>query len=148
MYVMKKVFKTKAVQAALAKYPKLTQDGACAIYLFTCESPLYRQLNQKLRQRDRTALKVRLSPCCWLSAQAPLDHLPRAIGSGSKPRLFAGLCACLSGGFLPVRPAAVRSPPGDALDQAAHGQPWREGGSSRRRPRGIQGWRGGEPQSH
>eukprot|EP01047_Picozoa_sp_COSAG01_P035979 COSAG01_NODE_2791_length_7069_cov_11.407174_2_plen_85_part_00 len=58
MYVMKKVFKTKAVQAALAKYPKLTQDGACAIYLFTCESPLYRQLNQKLRQRDRTALKV------------------------------------------------------------------------------------------
>ena len=74
MYVMKKVFKTKAVQAALAKYPKLTLDGACAIYLFTCESPLYRQLNQKLRERDRTALKVRLSPCCCLSAQAPLDH--------------------------------------------------------------------------
>ena len=68
MYVMKKVFKTKAVQAALAKYPKLTRDGACAIYLFTCESPLYRQLNQKLRERDRTALKVRLSPCCCLSA--------------------------------------------------------------------------------
>ena len=58
MYVMKKFFKTKAVQAALAKYPKLTLDGACAIYLFTCESPLYRQLNQKLRKRNRTALKV------------------------------------------------------------------------------------------
>ena len=55
---MKKFFKTKAVQAALAKYPKLTLDGACAIYLFTCESPLYRQLNKKLRERDRTALKV------------------------------------------------------------------------------------------
>ena len=86
MYVMKKFFKTKAVQAALAKYPKLTLDGACAIYLFTCESPLYRQLNKKLRERDRAALKVHMSPRRQLldhlrslgphiSAQATLDHL-------------------------------------------------------------------------
>eukprot|EP01045_Picozoa_sp_COSAG04_P035782 COSAG04_NODE_8410_length_980_cov_0.979569_2_plen_105_part_00 len=33
-------------------------DGAAAIYLFTCESPLYRQLNGKLRARNRAELKV------------------------------------------------------------------------------------------
>ena len=105
MYVMKKFFKTKAVQAALAKYPDLTLDGACAISLFTCESPLYRQLNKKLRERSRMALKVsrpaRLPPAC----------LAQATHRSPSTRLLSTAAVCLvylsSGGFLPVRPAAV-----------------------------------------
>ena len=44
---------------AIAACPALTVDGAAAIYLFTCESPLYHQLNEKLRARNRAELKVR-----------------------------------------------------------------------------------------
>ena len=54
---MKKFLKKKATKAFIALYPKLTYDGAAAIYLFTCDSPLYRELNRRLRERDRQALK-------------------------------------------------------------------------------------------
>ena len=54
---MKKFLKTKGAKAFIAAYPELTYDSAAAIYLFTCESPLYKQLNQKLRERNRAALK-------------------------------------------------------------------------------------------
>ena len=56
---MKKFLKAKDTKAAIAACPALTVDGAAAIYLFTCESPLYKELNAKLRARDRAALKVR-----------------------------------------------------------------------------------------
>ena len=56
---MKKFLKAKDTKAAIAACPTLTVDGAAAIYLFTCESPLYKELNAKLRARDRAALKVR-----------------------------------------------------------------------------------------
>ena len=56
---MKKFLKAKDTKAAIAACPALTTDGAAAIYLFTCESPLYHQLNEKLRARNRAELKVR-----------------------------------------------------------------------------------------
>ena len=56
---MKKFLKAKDTKAAIAACPALTVDGAAAIYLFTCESPLYHQLNEKLRARNRAELKVR-----------------------------------------------------------------------------------------
>ena len=59
LWTMKKFLKTKKTQEAIAACPGLTTDGAGAIYLFTCESPLYKELNAKLRARDRAALKVR-----------------------------------------------------------------------------------------
>ena len=59
LWTMKKFLKTKKTREAIAACPSLTADGAGAIYLFTCESPLYRELNAKLRARDRAALKVR-----------------------------------------------------------------------------------------
>ena len=55
---MKKFLKAKDTKAAIAACPALTADGAAAIYLFTCESPLYHQLNEKLRARNRAELKV------------------------------------------------------------------------------------------
>ena len=36
---------------------ELTQDMAAAIYVYTCESPFYKQLNTLLRDEDRTALQ-------------------------------------------------------------------------------------------
>lgn len=36
---------------------ELTQDMAAAIYVYTCESPFYKQLNKLLRDEDRTALQ-------------------------------------------------------------------------------------------
>ena len=59
LWTMKKFLKTKKTREAIAACPGLTNDGAGAIYLFTCESPLYKELNAKLRARDRAALKVR-----------------------------------------------------------------------------------------
>ena len=58
---MKKFLKAKDTKAAIAACPALTVDGAAAIYLFTCESPLYHQLNEKLRARNRAELKVIIS---------------------------------------------------------------------------------------
>ena len=62
LWTMKKFLKTKKTREAIAACPSLTADGAGAIYLFTCESPLYKELNAKLRARDRAALKVRPNP--------------------------------------------------------------------------------------
>ena len=59
---MKKFLKTKKSKAVIAAYPRLTYDSAGAIYLFTCDSPLYRELNEKLRERDRAALKTGFFP--------------------------------------------------------------------------------------
>ena len=59
---MKKFLKAKDTKAAIAACPALTVDGAAAIYLFTCESPLYRQLNEKLRARNRAELKQGFFP--------------------------------------------------------------------------------------
>ena len=76
---MKKFLKTKKTQEAIAACPGLTTDGAGAIYLFTCESPLYKELNAKLRARDRAALKVRSeSPQAFPNLPAPNPQIPKA----------------------------------------------------------------------
>ena len=79
---MKKFLKTKKTREAIAACPGLTTDGAGAIYLFTCESPLYRELNAKLRARDRAALKAGFFPYARL-----LYEGHRALRTG-KPRML------------------------------------------------------------
>ena len=68
---MKKFLKAKDTKAAIAACPTLTVDGAAAIYLFTCESPLYHQLNEKLRARNRAELKVRSALLRLSSSASP-----------------------------------------------------------------------------
>ena len=82
---MKKFLKTKKTREAIAACPGLTNDGAGAIYLFTCESPLYKELNAKLRARDRAALKVRSkSPQSFPNLPAPNPQIPKGFrGPGS-----------------------------------------------------------------
>ena len=87
---MKKVLKKKATKAFIALYPKLTYDGAAAIYLFTCESPLYRELNRRLRERDRQALKDGFFPYTRLlfeGYRAMIQPKPRMVNRGVKKDL-------------------------------------------------------------
>ena len=76
---MKKFLKAKDTQAAIAACPALTVDGAAAIYLFTCESPLYHQLNEKLRARNRAELKVRGIDTCELKGKASDSAVKRVL---------------------------------------------------------------------
>ena len=87
---MKKFLKKKATVAIIAAYPKLTYDGAAAIYLFTCESPLYRELNRRLRERDRQALKDGFFPYARLLLEgyrAMTQPKPRMVNRGVKKDL-------------------------------------------------------------
>eukprot|EP01043_Picozoa_sp_COSAG02_P021958 COSAG02_NODE_1127_length_14428_cov_68.304627_7_plen_182_part_00 len=92
VFVMKQFMKTKEAKAVLAAYPKLTYDSAAAIYLFTCESPLYRQLNKKLRDRDRKALKNGFFPYVRLlfsGYEAMLKPDARMVNRGVKMDLVS-----------------------------------------------------------
>ena len=87
---MKKFLKTKKTREAIAACPSLTADGAGAIYLFTCESPLYRELNAKLRARDRAALKEGFFPYARLlfeGYRALCTGKPRMLNRGVKKDL-------------------------------------------------------------
>ena len=87
---MKKFLKKKATKAFIALYPKLTYDGAAAIYLFTCESPLYKELNRRLRERDRQALKAGFFPYTRLLLEgyrAMAQQKPRMVNRGVKKDL-------------------------------------------------------------
>ena len=89
-WVMKKFLKKKGTKAFIALYPKLTYDGAAAIYLFTCESPLYRELNRRLRERDRQALKDGFFPYTRLlfeGYRAMIQPKPRMVNRGVKKDL-------------------------------------------------------------
>jgi hypothetical protein len=48
---VKQFLKTSRCTAALAAAPKLTLNHAAVLWLYTCESPLYRTLNRLLRAR-------------------------------------------------------------------------------------------------
>lgn len=90
VYVMKKFLKKKSTVATIATYPKLTYDGAAAIYMFTCESPLYKELNRRLRQRDRHALKDGFFPYTRLlfeGYRAMTEPKPRMVNRGVKKDL-------------------------------------------------------------
>ena len=87
---MKKFLKTKGAKAFIAAYPELTYDSAAAIYLFTCESPLYKQLNQKLRERNRAALKAGFFPYTRLlfeGHRAMIQSKARMLNRGVKKDL-------------------------------------------------------------
>jgi hypothetical protein len=90
VWVMKKFLKKKATVAIIAAYPKLTYDGAAAIYLFTCESPLYKELNRRLRERNRQALKDGFFPYVRLlfeGYRAMTEPKPRMVNRGVKKDL-------------------------------------------------------------
>ena len=94
---MKKFLKKKATKAFIALYPKLTYDGAAAIYLFTCESPLYRELNRRLRERDRQALKDGFFPYTRLlfeGYRAMTQPNPRMVNRGVKKDLVSADPEC------------------------------------------------------
>ena len=87
---MKKFLKKKGTKAFIALYPKLTYDGAAAIYLFTCESPLYKELNRRLRERNRQALKQGFFPYTRLLLEgyrAMAQQKPRMVNRGVKKDL-------------------------------------------------------------
>ena len=87
---MKEFLKTKGAKAFIATYPELTYDSAAAIYLFTCESPLYKQLNQKLRERNRAALKAGFFPYTRLlfeGHRAMIQSKARMLNRGVKKDL-------------------------------------------------------------
>jgi hypothetical protein len=90
VWVMKKFLKKNTTVAIIAAYPKLTYDGAAAIYLFTCESPLYKELNRRLRERDRQALKDGFFPYARLlfeGYRAMTEPKPRMVNRGVKKDL-------------------------------------------------------------
>jgi hypothetical protein len=62
--------KSKRFIEALAAAPKLTPDQAKALWLYTCESPLYSTLNRLLRARNRAELKAGFFPLLRLLLEA------------------------------------------------------------------------------
>jgi hypothetical protein len=62
--------KSKRFIEALAAAPKLTPDQAKALWLYTCESPLYGTLNRLLRARNRAELKAGFFPLLRLLLEA------------------------------------------------------------------------------
>jgi|EP01047_Picozoa_sp_COSAG01_P020198 hypothetical protein len=87
---MKQFLKQKDTKAFIASYPDLTVDGAAAIYLYTSETPLYHQLNQSLRDRNREALKAGFFPYMRLlfeAHNAMRRSQPRMLNRGVKKDL-------------------------------------------------------------
>ena len=90
VWVMKKFLKKKSTVAIIAAYPKLTYDGAAAIYLLTCEAPLYKELNRRLWERNRQALKEGFFPYTRLLLEgyrAMAQQKPRMVNRGVKKDL-------------------------------------------------------------
>ena len=56
LYQARQFLKSSRCDAALAAAPALKPDHAAALWLYTCESPLYRRLNHLLRGRNRQDL--------------------------------------------------------------------------------------------
>jgi hypothetical protein len=54
--------KSKKYISALAAAPKLTADHAATLWLYTCESPLYRTLYRLLCARNRKELMAGFFP--------------------------------------------------------------------------------------
>ena len=87
---MEKFLKKSATKAVFAAYPRLTYDGAAAIYLFTCESPLYKELNRRLREQNRQELKDGFFPYVRLlfeGYRAMTEPKPRMVNRGVKKDL-------------------------------------------------------------
>jgi hypothetical protein len=66
----RQLIKAKRFVSALAAAPKLTLDQAVALWLYTCESPLYGTLNRLLRARNRAELRAGFFPYLRLLLEA------------------------------------------------------------------------------
>ena len=78
--------------AALKAAAKLSRDHAAALWLYTCESALYRKLNELLRARNRAALMAGFFPYLrlLLEAFAALETpTPRMVNRGVARDLVA-----------------------------------------------------------
>ena len=78
--------------AALKAAAKLSRDHAAALWLYTCESALYRKLNELLRARNRAALMAGFFPYLrlLLEAFAALETpKPRMVNRGVARDLVA-----------------------------------------------------------
>ncbi len=67
LYSVRQFLKSQKCLNALAAAPRLNPDHAAVLWLYTCESALYRTLNQLLRARNRAELKAGFFPylgCC------------------------------------------------------------------------------------
>ena len=78
--------------AALKAAAKLSRDHAAVLWLYTCESALYRKLNELLRARNRAALMAGFFPYLrlLLEAFAALEtSKPRMVNRGVARDLVA-----------------------------------------------------------
>ena len=92
MKQVKQLIKSKLFISALAAAPRLTLNQAVALWLYTCESPLYRTLNRLLRARNRKELMAGFFPYLrlLLEAFAALEtSKPRMVNRGVARDLVA-----------------------------------------------------------
>ena len=84
-WTLKKFLKRPQTKAAIAAAAPLSPAGAGAIWLYTCECALYRELNARLRDRDRQGLKAGFFPYLRLlleGMRALATAQPRVINRG------------------------------------------------------------------
>jgi len=92
LYAVKQFLKSQACLKALATAPRLKPDHAAVLWLYTCESQLYRKLNQLLRARNRAELKAGFFPYLRLLLEAfarLATPKPRMVNRGVKLNLVA-----------------------------------------------------------
>lgn len=53
---------TSPIQTAMSQYPKLSPDMAMSIWMYTTESDLHGKLNQSLRSKSRSQLRIHFFP--------------------------------------------------------------------------------------
>ena len=92
LYTVKQFLKSQACLKALAAAPRLKPDHAAVLWLYTCESQLYKKLNQLLRARNRAELKAGFFPYLRLLLEAFAGlktPTPRMVNRGVKLDLVA-----------------------------------------------------------
>jgi hypothetical protein len=68
--LMRQFVESRHCAIALASALRLTVDHAAALWLYTCESPIYRILNRLLRERNRQELMAGFFPYLRLMLEA------------------------------------------------------------------------------
>jgi hypothetical protein len=62
LFMAKRWARKPAGKTVIGNVAELTPDQAIAVWLYTCESPLYRELNRVLRAADRGVLRAQFFP--------------------------------------------------------------------------------------
>jgi hypothetical protein len=70
LYSVRQFLKSQRCLNALAAAPRLNPNHAAVLWLYTCESALYKTLNQLLRARNRAELKAGFFPYLRLLLEA------------------------------------------------------------------------------